>query len=100
VYEGILIRAGAVLAAGTILTSGTVVYDVVHERELRGTRGAPLEIPERAVVVPGSRALGHKPLGDMWASHRGLNVACAILIKYRDERTDRATALEQALRPN
>ncbi|MCE9594711.1 MAG: 2,3,4,5-tetrahydropyridine-2,6-dicarboxylate N-succinyltransferase [Planctomycetes bacterium] len=98
VYEGILIRAGAVLAAGTILTSGTIVYDVVHERELRGTREAPLEIPERAVVVPGSRALGVKPIGDMWANHRGLHVACALIVKYRDEKTDRATALEAALR--
>jgi 2,3,4,5-tetrahydropyridine-2,6-dicarboxylate N-succinyltransferase len=98
VYEGILIRAEAVLAAGTILTSGTIVYDVVHERELRGTREAPLEIPERAVVVPGSRALGQKPFGDLWASHRGLHVACALIVKYRDEKTDRATALEAALR--
>lgn len=93
VYEGVLIRAGAVLASGTILASGTVVYDLVHERELRGTREAPLEIPARAVVVPGTR-----PARGAWAKSHGLHVQCALITKYRDEKTDRATALEQALR--
>ena len=92
-YEGVLVRRGAVLASGTILASGTVVYDLVHERELRGTREEPLEIPERAVVVPGSR-----PAGSAWAKSRGLGLACALIVKYRDEKTDRATALEEALR--
>lgn len=92
VYEGVLVRKGAVLAAGTILTSGTVVFDAVRGVELRGSRAEPLEIPERAVVVPGSRPLR--------ASNAAADyhVACAILVKYRDERTDRATALEDALR--
>lgn len=92
-YEGVLVRRGAVLAAGVILTSGTVVYDLVNERELRGTREAPLEIPERAVVVPGSR-----PVASKWGGDRGLSSACALIVKYRDEKTDRATALEEALR--
>lgn len=93
VYEGVLVRTGAVLAAGTILTSGSVVYDLVRELELRGTRESPLEIPARAVVVPGTR-----PIASAWASARSLQVACALIVKYRDERTDRATALESALR--
>jgi 2,3,4,5-tetrahydropyridine-2-carboxylate N-succinyltransferase len=87
-----------VLAAGVILTSGTVVYDLVHERELRGTRAEPLEIPEDAVVVPGSRPVVQKGPLDLWAAHRRLHVACALIVKYRDQRTDRATALEDALR--
>ena len=70
-----------------------IVYDVPNRRELRGTRECPLEIPEHAVVVPGTR-----PAGDEWAASRQLQVACALIVKYRDERTDRATALEQALR--
>ena len=93
VYEGVLLREGVVLASGVILASGTVVYDLVHERELRGTRDEPLEIPARAVVVPGTR-----PASGTWARERGLAVACALIVKYRDARTDRATALEQALR--
>jgi len=95
VYEGVLLRRGAVLAAGTILASGTLVYDLVHGRELRGTRAEPLEIPERAVVVPGSRPARVAP---DFAAAQGVHVACALIVKYRDERTDRATALEEALR--
>ena len=93
VYEGVLVRHGAVLAAGVILSASTVVYDLPNQRELRGTRERPLEIPEHAVVVPGTR-----PAKDEWAASRGLQVACALIVKYRDERTDRATALEEALR--
>lgn len=92
-YEGVLVRAGAVLAAGVILTATTRVFDLVHERELGGTREAPLEIPAGAVVVPGAR-----PASGAWAAERGLAASCALIVKYRDERTDAATALEEALR--
>lgn len=92
-YEGVLVREGAVIAAGVVLTASSVVHDLVHERELRGTREAPLEIPARAVVVPGTR-----PATSPWARERGLQVACALIVKYRDAKTDRATALEDALR--
>ncbi|HVS17313.1 MAG TPA: 2,3,4,5-tetrahydropyridine-2,6-dicarboxylate N-succinyltransferase [Planctomycetota bacterium] len=92
-YEGVLVHAGSVIAAGVVLTASSVVHDLVHERELRGSRERPLEIPARAVVVPGSR-----PAGSPWARERGLQVACALIVKYRDEKTDRATALEDALR--
>ena len=99
VYEGVLLRQGAVLASGVVLASGTVVHDCVRGVELRGTREAPLEIPEGAVVVPGTRPLRpDDPVARAGAEARGLQVACALIVKYRDERTDRATALEQALR--
>ena len=93
IYEGVLVRRAAVIAAGVVLTASTPVFDLALERELRGTRERPLEIPERAVVVPGSR-----PASSAWARERGLAQACALIVKYRDERTDRATALEDALR--
>ncbi len=93
IYEGVLVGRGAVIGAGVVLTASTPVYDLVNERELRGTRAAPLEIPERAVVVPGSR-----PAAGDWARERGLALACALIPKYRDARTDAATALENALR--
>jgi 2,3,4,5-tetrahydropyridine-2-carboxylate N-succinyltransferase len=93
IYEGVLVRRGAVLASGTVLSASTVVYDLPNRRELRGAREAPIEIPERAVVVPGSR-----PVADAWARERGISIACALIVKYRDEKTDRATALEEALR--
>lgn len=92
-YEGVLVRRGAVLGAGTILTSTTRVFDLVEERELGGEPDRPLEIPAGAVVVPGTR-----PASGAWARERGLGLPCALIVKRRDERTDRRAALEDALR--
>jgi 2,3,4,5-tetrahydropyridine-2-carboxylate N-succinyltransferase len=98
VFEGVCVRSRAVLASGVVLTGSTVLYDVVEKRELRGTREQPLAVPEGAVVVPGSRPVTQNGPLDLWATHRGLHVACAIIVKYRDAKTDAATALEAALR--
>ncbi len=93
VYEGTRIRRRAVLAAGTVLTRSVPVYDLVNGKVLRGSAEHPLEIPEGAVVVPGSRALQSE-----FARAHGLSAYAAIIVKYRDERTDAATALESWLR--
>ena len=93
IYEGTVIRRRAVIAAGVILTGGTPVFDAVHEKVYRREGEKPLTIPENAVVVPGSR-----PLGTAWAKREGLSVAAPVIVKYRDERTDASTALEEALR--
>jgi 2,3,4,5-tetrahydropyridine-2-carboxylate N-succinyltransferase len=92
-YEGVLVRAGAVIAAGVILTASTPVYDLVHESELARAPGLAPEIPAGAVVIPGARP----PRGE-WARARGLSASCALIVKYRDAGTDAATALEDALR--
>ena len=92
-YEGVLIGARAVIGAGVILTATTPVYDLVERRLLRGTREAPLAIPPDAVVVPGTR-----PASGDFAREHGLQLACALIVKYRDASTDAATALESALR--
>src|SRR5208337_3953077 len=57
VYEGTIVRKGAVLAAGTIITRGTPVFDLVNGTILRADGELPLIVPENAVVVPGSRAV-------------------------------------------
>jgi 2,3,4,5-tetrahydropyridine-2-carboxylate N-succinyltransferase len=93
VYEGTIVRAGAVLAAGVILTGGTSVYDVARREIYRREGSAPLEIPERAVVVPGSRKMANE-----WALERGLSIATPVIVKYRDTRTDLSTLLEDSLR--
>jgi 2,3,4,5-tetrahydropyridine-2-carboxylate N-succinyltransferase len=93
VYEGTIVRERAVLAAGVILTRGTPVYDLVNERVLRGSADAPLEIPAGAVVVPGARQVRQG-----WGSEQGLSLQTPLIVKYRDERTDLATALEGWLR--
>ena len=93
VYEGTIVRTRAVLAAGVVLTRGTPVYDLVHERVYRASPDAPLEIPSGAVVVPGARQVS----GD-WGREQGLSLQTPVIVKYRDERTDLATALEGWLR--
>ena len=93
VYEGPIVRARAVLGAGVVLTRGTPVYDLVRETVYRADGGHPLEIPEGAVVVPGARTVR----GD-WAGREGLSLQTPVIVKYRDEKTDLATALEQWLR--
>ena len=93
IYEGAVVRVGAVLGAGVVLTRATPVYDVVRAEIYRSVQGRPLEIPERAVVVPGSRAI-REGKGAEW----GLSLQTPVIVKYRDARTDAAAALEAALR--
>jgi 2,3,4,5-tetrahydropyridine-2-carboxylate N-succinyltransferase len=93
VYEGTIVRKGAVLAAGTILTRGTPVFDLVNGAVLRATSELPLIIPENAVVVPGSRAVS-KGKGQEW----GLSLYAPVIVKYRDDKTDLSTTLEDLLR--
>jgi 2,3,4,5-tetrahydropyridine-2-carboxylate N-succinyltransferase len=93
VYEGTVVREKAVIAAGVVLTRGTPVYDLVRETVYRASADAPLEIPAGAVVVPGARNVK----GD-WGAEQGLSVQTPVIVKYRDEKTDLATALEGWLR--
>jgi len=93
VYEGTIVRERAVLAAGVVLTRGTPVFDLVNETVYRGDAERPLEIPAGAVVVPGARAVRGG-----WAAEQGLALQTPVIVKYRDEKTDVATALEAWLR--
>ncbi len=93
VYEGTIVSERAVIGAGTILTGSTPVIDLVREKTYRRSGTSPLLIPPGGVVVPGSRSVS----GKFSASH-GISVNCALIVKYRDERTDAATLLEEALR--
>ena len=92
VYEGGIVIRRAVLASGTILTASTPIYDVPNGRIIQPL-GGPLIVPEGAVVVPGTR-----PLTTGNAREWGLSIATPIIVKYRDERTDARTALEEAIR--
>ncbi len=97
VYEGTIVRKGAVLAAGVILTRGTPLFDLVNGTILRASAEQPLIVPEGAVVVPGARAVskgkGH-PQSEAW----GLSLYAPAIVKYRDDKTDLSTALEDLLR--
>lgn len=93
VYEGTIVRTRAVLAAGVVLTRGTPVFDLVNEKIYKASADNPLEIPEAAVVVPGTRAIKGG-----WGAEQQLGLQAPVIVKYRDEKTDLATALEGWLR--
>lgn len=93
IYEGTVVRKGAVIGAGVVLTRGTPVYDLERETVHRSENGRALVIPENAVVVPGARTVKSK-----WALEQGISLQTPVIVKYRDERTDAATALESWLR--
>ncbi len=93
VYEGTQVRARAVLGAGTILTRSTPLYDLVKGEMYRASGEQPLIVPENAVVVPGSRAVTKGKAAD-W----GISLYCPVIVKYRDEKTDRGVELEDMLR--
>ena len=98
VYEGTLVRRRAVLAAGTILTRGTPVYDIVRGEVLRAFGDQPLVIPEGAVVVPGARELKRGIAGQGAETAWGLSLYTPVIVKYRDDKTDLSSTLEDLLR--
>ena len=85
--EGVCVRERAVIAAGVALTGSSTIYDLVHDCTWQR------EVPTGAVVVPGSR-----PARGAYAEQHGLQLQAPIIVKYRDDKTDAATALEQGLR--
>jgi 2,3,4,5-tetrahydropyridine-2,6-dicarboxylate N-succinyltransferase len=93
VYEGTLVHSRSVLGAGTILTRSTPLYDLVRGELYRASGEKPLEVPEGAVVVPGSRAV-NKGKAAEWS----ISLYAPVIVKYRDEKTARGVELEEWLR--
>jgi 2,3,4,5-tetrahydropyridine-2-carboxylate N-succinyltransferase len=93
VFEGTLVGRRAVIAPGVNLTASTPVFDLVKQEIYRSMPGRPLTVPAGAVVVPGSR-----PASGKLAESHGLQLYAPVIVKYRDDSTDAATALEEALR--
>lgn len=93
VYEGVLLRKRVVLGSGVILNASTRVYDLVNENIIRSSNDEPLEIPEGAVVIPGARTINSD-----FGKANGLSVASPMIVKYRDDKTDARTALNEVLR--
>ena len=93
VYEGTIIKRHAVLGTGTILNRSIPVYDLVRDKIYTATDAAPLIIPESAVVVPGNRAITTER-----AAKWNLSLQCAVIVKYRDAKTDARVTLEDLLR--
>src|SRR5688572_1739000 len=93
IYEGAVIKRRAVIGAGTILTGSTPIYDLPQGRIIKPDGDAPLVVTEGAVVVPGARAVT-QGMGKEW----GLSLSTPVIVKYRDEKTDSRTNLEQWVR--
>lgn len=93
IYEGTIVRERAILAAGVILTGSTPVFDLVRGKIYQREGDKPLEIPADAVVIPGARAVTSEQ-GRAW----GLSVYAPVIVKYRDEKTERSVQLEDFLR--
>lgn len=93
VYEGVIVREKVVLASGVILTRSTPVFDLVKGEIIKSTAEKSLEIPAGAVVVQGSRQITSG-----FGKEQGLSLYAPIIVKYRDEKTDASTKLEDYLR--
>jgi len=93
VYEGTIVRERAVLASGVILTRATPIFDLPNSRVIKSDGDKPLEVPAGAVVVQGSRAISSG-----FGKENGLSIYAPIIVKYRDEKTDASTKLEDYLR--
>ena len=96
VYEGTVVRARAVLARRC---RAHARHAGVRSRERDGVlarrRIAPLEIPEPAPSSCRARGTCPRRLGRGAADSR---LQTPVIVKYRDEKTDLATALEVWLR--
>ncbi|MBI4810684.1 MAG: 2,3,4,5-tetrahydropyridine-2,6-dicarboxylate N-succinyltransferase [Ignavibacteriales bacterium] len=93
IYEGAIIKRRAVIAAGVTITGSTPVYDLIHQKIYKKSASNPLIIPEGAVVVSGGRQINNS----FGQEHR-LSLYTPLIIKYRDEKTDASTVLEESLR--
>ena len=93
IYEGTQVLRRAVLGSGVILTRSTPLFDTVKGEIYRATETEPLVVPEGAVVVAGARSISRGK-----AAEWGLSVYTPVIIKYRDEKTDKGVELEDLLR--
>jgi 2,3,4,5-tetrahydropyridine-2-carboxylate N-succinyltransferase len=86
VVEGVRIGREAVLGANVVITASTPIIDVRGDEPVQ-MRG---EVPERAVVVPGTRPKEF--------AAGTFQLPAALIIGTRSEATDRKVSLNQALR--
>ncbi len=89
IYEGVIIEQNAIIAAGVTITSGTPIFDSVNNLFLKKDENGSLHIPQCAVVLSGTRKM---------KSNDEFSIYCPIIIKYRDEKSDRSVTLEDTLR--
>ena len=89
IVGGVLLRERVVLAPGVILSASVPIYDVINGKIYKG------EIPEGAVVVAGNRKIDNITNNNELDN---LSIGCAVIVKYRDRKTDAAVSLNDILR--
>ena len=72
--------------------AGLSIFDLPNQRVIKAQKNSSLEIPENAVVVPGSR-----PAKGEFAKAYNLNINTAVIIKYNNNKHEK-TKLEDSLR--
>jgi len=87
------IPLGLALVGIFMVFQSAQLNDIVRGQVYRATDEKPLEVPENAVVVPGSRAV-KKGQAAEW----NLSLYTPVIVKYRDEKTDQRIELEEWLR--
>lgn len=93
IYEGVLVKEGAVLGSGVIINRATAVYDAVNGSWIRPDEDGRIVVPAGAVVVAGSRPVTKGP-----GAEAGIHVYTPVIVKYRDGKTDASVELEDLLR--
>ena len=86
IVEGVVVGEQAVIGPHVTLGASIPVIDVTGDEPVEHRR----HVPPRAIVVPGTRPKDF-PAGTY-------NLACALIIGWRDESTDLRVSLNEALR--
>lgn len=93
IYEGTIVRQGAVIASGVVITSSTPLFDATIGEFLPRNEDGRVVVPENAVVVSGSKPIRKGPAADS-----GVSLYCPVIVKYRDSKTAGSIQLEDLLR--
>lgn len=93
IYEGTILQKGCVIGTGVIINRATIIYDSISGEFIKADAKGRMIVPERAVVIAGSRPLTKGP-----GKEAGIQVYTPVIIKYRDSKTSASVTLEEALR--
>ncbi|MCD8385456.1 MAG: 2,3,4,5-tetrahydropyridine-2,6-dicarboxylate N-succinyltransferase [Bacteroidales bacterium] len=93
IYEGTIVRSGAVIATGVIINASTAIFDATTGDFVPRHSSGCVEVPRGAVVVAGSRPISKGPAAD-----KGVHLYTPVIVKYRDDKTDSSLRLEDLLR--
>lgn len=93
IYEGTIVRKNSVIGTGVILNSATALFDNTTGEFITREKDKPLIVPENSVVIAGSR-----PVTKGKGSELGIHLYTPVIVKYRDDKTERSITLEDVLR--